>query len=338
MSNIKKTTEEFKIEVANLTNNEYSFEDEYVNNKKLSKFKHHNCGTLFEMRPCNFIRNNGNRCPVCCGNKKKTTESFKIEVMNIVGDEYIVLGEYVNNKTSIKMKHVSCGYEWNANPKSFLGGTRCPNCSHGSRLKDDLKFKEEVKTLTNGEYEFRGTYINCKTKTEIYHSKCGNTYLVEPRLFINGKRCPFCANKKLESNGVLKIKNFLDKNHIKYEQEYFFENFVNKSNIPFKFDFYLNDYDLLLEFDGFQHFQPMRFKNEKKQLDKFNRLRETDILRNNYCIENKLRLARISYKDEKEIDNKLYSLLLDESSTTIESSILYIDEEGNSYNMEEYYK
>ena len=37
--------------------------------------------------------------------KKKTHEKFVEEVFNLVGDEYEVLGRYVNAKTKILMRH-----------------------------------------------------------------------------------------------------------------------------------------------------------------------------------------------------------------------------------------
>ena len=43
------------------------------------------------------------RCPNCFGNEKKTTEQFKQEVYDLVGDEYSVIEEYSGASNYIRM-------------------------------------------------------------------------------------------------------------------------------------------------------------------------------------------------------------------------------------------
>ena len=38
--------------------------------------------------------------------KKKTHDEYIKEVYNVFGDEYTILGEYVNSNTKIKIKHL----------------------------------------------------------------------------------------------------------------------------------------------------------------------------------------------------------------------------------------
>ena len=53
-----------------------------------------------------------------------TKEQF-IEELNILNPEITVIGEYVNNKTKIEVKH-TCGYEWKVRPNNLLQGSSCP--------------------------------------------------------------------------------------------------------------------------------------------------------------------------------------------------------------------
>lgn len=62
-------------------------------------------------------------------NKVKTTEKFKMEVYNLVENDYDVLGDYVNRHTKIKFKHNVCGNVYEVTPAVFLRGRRCPNCA-----------------------------------------------------------------------------------------------------------------------------------------------------------------------------------------------------------------
>lgn len=56
--------------------------------------------------------------------RRKTTEQFKREVFDLVGDEYKVLGEYEKSCIKIKIKHNVCGYEYDVIPNNFLAGNR----------------------------------------------------------------------------------------------------------------------------------------------------------------------------------------------------------------------
>ena len=58
---------------------------------------------------------------------------FKKEVFNLVGDEYTVLGDYVNNKVKILMRHNVCGNEYTTRPNDFQQGHRCPICLKNSK-------------------------------------------------------------------------------------------------------------------------------------------------------------------------------------------------------------
>lgn len=73
-------------------------------------------------------------CPVCEHNLGKVdTELFKKQVRLEVGDDYLVLGEYIDAHTPIKMQHNvrECHDTFETSPNGFLsGGVRCPTHSH----------------------------------------------------------------------------------------------------------------------------------------------------------------------------------------------------------------
>ncbi len=86
------------------------------------------------------------------------TEIFKKRVQDVVGDEYSVLGEYVDyNHTKIMMRHNICGYEYDILPGVFLKGIRCAKC--GGTLKYTTEtYTKEVKELVGNEYSVLGEY------------------------------------------------------------------------------------------------------------------------------------------------------------------------------------
>lgn len=106
------------------------------------------------------------------------------------------------------------------------------------------------------------------------------------------------------SYGEKKIKEYLNTNGFKYEQQKKFEKCINKKNLLF--DFYLSDINLCIEFDGKQHFKSIKYFGGEEG---FIQRKKNDIIKNNFCYENKIKLLRISYEDiniiDKILDNEL---------------------------------
>lgn len=217
-----KTQEQFEQEVFDVVGSEYEFLEDYKT--AITKIKvRHNCERCnfyeFEVAPVFFL-SNGTRCPICAnienGNRlRKTQEQFEQEVFDAVGSEYTVIGEYVNSHTKIKMRH-SCevcnNNEWLVRPNDFLKNShRCPVCANidksKRRTKTHEQFVKEVFDLVGEEYTIIGKYVNTGTKVEIRHNcdKCGNyEWLVIPRNFLSGSRCPACSKSKRGKTKVSK--------------------------------------------------------------------------------------------------------------------------------------
>ena len=123
--------------------------------------------------------------------RKKTDEQFKVEVRNLVGNEYSIEGSYEGSHTKIQFHHSDCGNTFLMKPNDFLRGHHCPFCS-GKMRKTDDRFKAEVRNLVGNEYAVEGTYQNNKTKIQLRHNSCGNTFLMKPNDFLYGRRCPEC--------------------------------------------------------------------------------------------------------------------------------------------------
>jgi len=192
----KRTHEEYLKEVYNLVGDEYEVLGEYKDCHTKIEMLHVICNTKYIVQPNRFLQ--GNRCPNCFGTHKKTTEEFKKEVYNLVGDEYEVLGEYLGTNKYIKIKHCTCNTIYNVTPHMFLQGNRCPECSHGHKLKSQEKFEKEVYNLYNDKFKVIGKYLGNQEKVEIYCNKCNNIFKTIPNNFLKGEACPFCYgnNKK----------------------------------------------------------------------------------------------------------------------------------------------
>lgn len=114
---------------------------------------------------------------------------------------------------------------------------------------------------------------------------------------LKGQGCPEC---KQNSKGEEYIKTYLEKREIKYIRQKSFDDckYINRLS----FDFYLPDLNTCLEFDGLQHFEPVKeFGGEKE----FNLILKRDKCKNKWCIENKVNLIRIRYDEFDKISEIL---------------------------------
>lgn len=90
----------------------------------------------------------------------------------------------------------------------------------------------------------------------------------------------------------------MDTNRVKYEFNKSFDGCVYKNKL--RFDFYLPDYNICIEYDGKQHFESIDWFGGKNSFLE-NQIR--DKIKNEWCVENNINLIRISYKDN--IEDKL---------------------------------
>lgn len=293
----KKTHEEYVQEVANLNPNiEVIGKYKNINTKILHKCKVD--GYEWEITPyCILGMKQG--CPKCFGNIKKTHEEYISQVAEI-NPNIEVLGDYIDYHTKILHKCKIDGYEWYVNPANVLCSRRgCPRCSGKEIYGHDEYIKRVAKIDLN--IEVLGRYIDNQTK--ILH-RCkldGHEWNAKPSNILHGKGCPKCKSSK----GEKAISMWLDKKDILYEPQKIFEDCKNILFLPF--DFYLPKYNICIEFQGRQHYEPVDYFGGEKSF-------EIQILRDNikkeYCQKNNIILFEIPYYSDLDDELiKLYNLI-----------------------------
>lgn len=173
----------------------------------------------------------------------------------------------------------------------MLHGHECIDCSYEKRGLNTRYTSEQVKsiieevdgnTLLNPE-DYAGVFVkNLKVRC----GECGNAYTVDLDSYMrkNQTRCKHCSQS--ESAGEFRIRRFLEGYHIDFEQEKKFIDCKDIKQLPF--DFYLPTYNLIIEFDGRQHFENTGFGN-------YETIKKHDGIKNRYCKEHDIRLLRIPY-------------------------------------------
>lgn len=196
-----KTTESFKEEIEKLTNGEYSLIGEYIDNNTKIKIMH-NCEKCnfytWDILPKNFTSKSVlSRCPKCAGVNKKSTSEFEEELLRLYPDkEFILIGEYKNNKTKVTLKHSKCGKTFDIRPNDFLNRRTCTECSKNFKESNGIKIIKDYLTNNNILFECEKTFDDL-----IY---INNLYL---DIFIPNN------NKIIEYDGKQHFKNSFNDNY-----------------------------------------------------------------------------------------------------------------------------
>ena len=245
----------------------------------------------------------GQGCPKCYGLNKTTKEIVK-ELQKLYGNKYIYdKVEYINNKTKICLTCPKHGDFW-ATPKNLLNKHQCPQCSHRNYKYTINEFIKRAREVHGDKYDYsKVEYVNNKTKICIICPKHGEFWQT-PEMHINEKNgCPFCCESKMEKS----VRNILKEKNIFFQEQKTFSWLKYKNNL--RLDFYLPDYNIAIECQGIQHFQPVNFSGEDKEtLEKiFELSQKRDLIKKEKCSENKLPLYYINYNDN--IEDKINIIL-----------------------------
>lgn len=145
-----------------------------------------------------------------------------------------------------------------------------------------------------------GTNGECLIK----HLNCGFVFKVKCFSDLLNKRnrgCPKCYQFK--SQGEKAIKDFLEKNNVFFIPQKTFAP-LNKSK--YRFDFYLPDYNLAIEYQGEQHYRDNGYFKDGLDI-----VQKRDNIKREYCKKEGIDLLEISYKDFKKITQIITSRLND---------------------------
>lgn len=199
-----------------------------------------------------------------------------LDKVDIICKEHGVFNQIVNN-------HMNCG-------------TGCPKCVGRGKWNNE--------TLT---IEFNKVHFDLYDYSKVYYKGVDNKVDIICRkhgIFqqnihkhLIGQGCPDC---KYNSKGEEYIKNYLERNEIKYIRQKGFDDcrYINRLS----FDFYLPDMNICLEYDGIHHFKPIKdFGGEKE----FKLILKRDECKNKWCYLNNVKLIRIRYDEFNRISEIL---------------------------------
>ena len=261
-NNVKKDTIQFIKEAKEVHGDKYDYSKvEYINAKTKVRIICPIHGEFWQ-KPNNHLYKQG--CPKCA-NKNITTNEFIEQAKEVHGDKYDYSKvEYINNRTKVCIICPIHGEFWQL-PNNHLQGKGCKDCGRISfSINKKLTLKEFIdksKKIHYKKYDYsKVEYVNIKTKVCIICPIHGEFWQI-PNDHLSGKGCPYCNESHLE----YKINKLLNDNNIEFEREKKFD-WLSKQSL----DFYLPKYDIAIECQGIQHFEPIKYfggdENYKKNV------------------------------------------------------------------------
>lgn len=257
-----------------------------------------------------LLRDQG--CDLCSIEKsKKATRyddnTYKIK-LNEINPTIKILSKYKNVKSRINVECKICGHKWSPITESLISKTPCgcPNCA-GNAKKTPEGFESELK-LTHPELSLISPYKSANKKVHVLCNDCNNDFWVTPNKLQQGQHCPYCNI----SNGEREIKRVLDNLNIKYDMYYKFDGLIGCGGRQLSYDFYLHDYNLLIENQGEQHERPVNFTGtltEEECENNFKKQVEHDKRKRDYALQHNIKLLEIWYYDFENIENIITNTL-----------------------------
>jgi len=298
---------------------EVNTEDLTESSNCIVKVQCDSCLEIMEITFNNYKRsikhNNKSYCFVCGkimgANKRKYNIAMVQNYLTTNGLKCkLVSTKYISSKQNLEFK-CECGTNYKATWNDFYLKKiyQCRQCGIGKRTDANTKTSElfisEVFNLTGNDYTVLGEYKSALTKILMRHNKCGCEWETKPNVFLSGRRCPKCK----ESRGEKKVCHYLEKMKIKYLTQKVFKDCKDKRALPF--DFYLPDNNTLIEFDGRQHYQTLKYRE-----DKYSNLlyqQKHDKIKNDYCVDSNIMLIRIPYWEINNVEKILDDILINKN-------------------------
>lgn len=228
----------------------------------------------------------GNGCPKCA--RSYTTDEFIDIAKNVHGDKY----DYSNTnyKKSYKNIDIICKDHgiFTQRASSHLQGLGCPKCGTRKPYINDI-FIKKAKDKHGDKYDYSKTDYNGSYQPVKIICKIHGEFSQSANSHINGSGCPICRESKGE-NYISLVLKYLD---INYKRNFKFDECVSDNYRKLPFDFYLPDFNVCIEYDGMQHFEPIVHFGGNARLE---RQKYLDNIKTKYCDKNNIKLLRISYK------------------------------------------
>lgn len=267
----------------------------------------------WKITPSNALKGNG--CNYCRADKTRKrdiwTNDYYLQKLDNINPLIVPLEEYVNSRYQIWHWFMQCGHLVKSSPYSILRTGNCLRCTDLKRGVSHRKTHETfVKELSqiNPNIKLLSIYIRAIDDICCECLICGYKWTTKASSLINQKTgCPICSL----SHGEREIKNILDKYQIIYCPQYSFNDLIGVGGRLLSYDFYLSQYNMIIEYQGEQHERPAFGE------DIFKHQQEHDRRKREYAKQHGIKFLEIWYYDYDRIEEILRDNLNLETVETV---------------------
>lgn len=306
----RETHEEF-VECMRIINPDIEVIGEYTtarNKVEVKCLKHDYTWSVYSS---NLKRGQG--CPICKSEKMSaraiSIDGF-ISKLSDINPDIEVVGEFKNLDSNVLVRCNKHDVTWYSKGSRLLCGSGCMKCgaekSASSQRLSRNEVEDRLKTIAPS-VELVGDYLGVNYKTKFKCKICGNVWDATFSNISAGCGCPACASSKGESF----IKEYLNKSGIAHIHQHMFNDCRYSS--PLRFDFYIPEKKIAIEFQGIQHYEPVDFagKGQEWASELLEYSQNNDRIKREYCKANSIMLIEIKYNEIDKIPEILDEVLAD---------------------------
>ena len=313
--NRTKSHEQFIYDFSKKGNKNIDIIGKYTGAKNKIKCKCTICNEEFYKSGDKLLQGEGHdKCSfkIMADNMRRTTDQF-IDELKLKNNSVEIIGDYVDCNNKILCRCKICNKEFWGYPENLLKGAihqKCASIIKGEKLrKSHEQFISDLNKI-NKNIIVLGTYINNSSPIECKCKKCNTIWKPSPASILNSYTgCPTCN----QSKGERKIQEYLKLNSINFIRQMKFDNLLGVGGKQLSYDFILNNYNLLIEYQGQYHKGTGWHQTDSEYIIQ----QEHDRRKKQYTIEKNIELLEIWYWDFKNINKILDKYLSDATASFV---------------------
>lgn len=279
--------------------------NEYANNRTLLSFFCNTCGNPFKTTEYLYRMEDGATCSGCKSKlNQNTAYTDFINKAKAIHGEYYSYPPKQHIQSVDDNANITCPKHGHIDGLTFaqhLNGKGCNHCLVGNTTNGDRSNVAQFVADSNHLYDFKYrydhvNYVDNHTAVTITCPKHGE-FEITPDNHLKGVACPICTSL---SSPIKSILNALDQQGILYTTEKTFPGCSSKQGRALRFDIFIPEKNLCIEYDGVHHYRPTSFTPDvdSDKADEYFRIQqENDEIKHQYCAVNGINFVRIPYTE-----------------------------------------